>query len=308
MSGFERFCERIGLHLEPFQRRIAKAATGPEHELVVLLPRGNGKTTLLAALALWHLVVVKGAAVYCAAASRDQARILFESAADFARRLDDPHLIVRHLELRWADDPDEPKVFSRHLRVLAADAPRLHGLTPSLAIVDELHAHPDDEVYAETPWLPHRHDQHGSSRTGDPARTAPRPRPRPPPRQTPRIADRRPRPRTPAPRVGRPGGRRRRRPGGCQSRQPRRLAHPRGARPATARRPRPRLPALPLQPVGWPRRRLAPGRRLASLRRRAHVRGRRADLDRCRRRRRTRRNRRRLDQPQAPPRLLDRPR
>jgi phage terminase large subunit-like protein len=113
----------------------------------VLLPRGNGKTTLLAALALWHLVVVKGAAVYCAAASRDQARILFESAADFARRLDDPHLIVRHLELRWADDPDEPKVFSRHLRVLAADAPRLHGLTPSLAIVDELHAHPDDEVY-----------------------------------------------------------------------------------------------------------------------------------------------------------------
>jgi phage terminase large subunit-like protein len=57
------------------------------------------------------------------------------------------HVVVRHLELRWCDHPGEPNVFTRHLRVLAADAPRLHGLTPSLAIVDELHTHPDDEVY-----------------------------------------------------------------------------------------------------------------------------------------------------------------
>jgi phage terminase large subunit-like protein len=48
---FEAFCARIGLALEPFQRRIARAATGPERELVALLPRGNGKTTLLAAIA-----------------------------------------------------------------------------------------------------------------------------------------------------------------------------------------------------------------------------------------------------------------
>jgi hypothetical protein len=44
------FCERIGLDLEPFQRRIAKAAAGPEREFVALLPRGQGKTTLLAAI------------------------------------------------------------------------------------------------------------------------------------------------------------------------------------------------------------------------------------------------------------------
>lgn len=36
---------------------------------------------------------------------------------------------------------------TRHLRVLAADAPRLHGLTYGLAVVDELHAHPNDQVY-----------------------------------------------------------------------------------------------------------------------------------------------------------------
>jgi hypothetical protein len=42
-ATFTRFCEEIGLRLEPFQKRIAKAAAGPERELVVLLPRGQGR-------------------------------------------------------------------------------------------------------------------------------------------------------------------------------------------------------------------------------------------------------------------------
>jgi phage terminase large subunit-like protein len=55
--------------------------------------------------------------------------------------------VIRHLELRWCEDPDQPKLFSRHLRVLAADAGKLHGLGGSLVVVDELHAHADDSVY-----------------------------------------------------------------------------------------------------------------------------------------------------------------
>jgi phage terminase large subunit-like protein len=145
--GFETFCERIGLKLEQFQRRIVKATHTPEQELLVMLPRGNGKTTLMAAIALHHLITTRNAAVYCAASSREQARILFEAAAAFTRELEHPNLVVRHLELRWCDNPGEPNVFTRHLRVLAADAPKLHGLTPSLAIIDELHAHPNQEVY-----------------------------------------------------------------------------------------------------------------------------------------------------------------
>ena len=113
----------------------------------MLLPRGNGKTTLLAAIALHHLLTVERAEVYCAAASREQARILYEAAARFARELEHPHLVDRHLELRWCEDPGKPRIFTRHLRVLAADAPRLTGLTPSLAIVDELGEHPNDRVY-----------------------------------------------------------------------------------------------------------------------------------------------------------------
>ena len=146
-ASLREFCDQVGLYLEPFQEVIADALTGPEPEAVILLPRGQGKTSLVAALALQHLVTTPAAAVYCAASSREQARILFEAAARYARALADEHVVQRHLELRWCDDPDQPKVFSRHLRVLAADAPRLQGLTPTLAIIDELHAHRDDEVY-----------------------------------------------------------------------------------------------------------------------------------------------------------------
>jgi phage terminase large subunit-like protein len=144
---FVRFAEQIGLTLEPFQKRIAKAAAGPEREFVALLPRGQGKTTLLAAIALHHLVSVDGAAVYCAASSREQARILFEAAAGFARVLEHPAIVDRHLELRYCPNRGVPRVFTRFMRVLAANAPRLHGLQPTLMIVDELHAHPTDEVY-----------------------------------------------------------------------------------------------------------------------------------------------------------------
>jgi phage terminase large subunit-like protein len=144
---FATFCKLVGLELEPFQRRIEKAAAGPEREFVGLLPRGNGKSTLLAAIAVDHLLSVEKAAVYVAASSREQARVIFEIAAAFVRTLDHPNLVVRHHELRYWEDPETAKVFSRHLRVLAADAPRLHGLTPSLAIIDELHAHADDSVY-----------------------------------------------------------------------------------------------------------------------------------------------------------------
>lgn len=147
MADFQEFCVEIGLALEPFQELIADAAAGSERELVVLLPRGQGKTTLLAAIALHHLVTVERPAIYVAASSRDQARVLFESASGFARVLEDEHLVDRHLELRYCPDAARPRVFTGALRVLAADAPRLHGLTPSLAIIDELHAHPNDAVY-----------------------------------------------------------------------------------------------------------------------------------------------------------------
>src|SRR5437868_13564872 len=98
---FSTFCEVVGYRLEPYQRKIARAAFAPERELLVLLPRGNGKTTLMAALAVHHLLTAQRPAVYCAASSREQARILWESAAEFARLPSIASCVtVRHLELR----------------------------------------------------------------------------------------------------------------------------------------------------------------------------------------------------------------
>lgn len=145
--GFVELAEAVGLDLEPFQCRIAKAALGPERELLILLARGNGKTCLQALVALHHLLTVEDAEIFCCASSRDQAKILFQYAAKFARALGHPNVIHRHLELRWCPDPDEPKTYTRFLRVLPAEAPRLYGLTPSLMFLDEMQALSSDEVY-----------------------------------------------------------------------------------------------------------------------------------------------------------------
>jgi len=98
-------CTPKKLCLRSKRRRGRLLSQFSQVEIVVLLPRGNGKTHLVAAIALHHLLTVENAAVYCAAASREQARILFEAAAGFARLLDHPNVVDRHLELRWCQIP-----------------------------------------------------------------------------------------------------------------------------------------------------------------------------------------------------------
>lgn len=146
-KSVDAFAKRCGLDLEPFQHRILRAIDSGEREIVASLPRGNGKTALIALVALHHLVSTPGAKIVVAAASRQQATLLFEYAERYARALSDPHVVHRHLVLRWCDDPSQPKVFTRSLEVWASDARKLHGLTFSLAIVDELQAHADQDVY-----------------------------------------------------------------------------------------------------------------------------------------------------------------
>src|SRR3954447_7879420 len=85
----EAFAELCGLELEAFQRRIMRAVAAGEREVVVLLPRGNGKTALMALIALRHLVTVEDARVVVVASSRQQAEHLFGYAQRFARELQD---------------------------------------------------------------------------------------------------------------------------------------------------------------------------------------------------------------------------
>jgi phage terminase large subunit-like protein len=143
----EPFAESCGLQLEPFHKRISRAIGGPEREVVISTPRGAGKTTIAAIHALHHLVTTESAAIVCVAASVPQARILYEAAASFAHELDHPNIVYRHHELRWCPDPENATRFTRHMRVLGAEAPRLHGLSPTLMFLDELQAIPHDDIY-----------------------------------------------------------------------------------------------------------------------------------------------------------------
>lgn len=143
-----QLAQRVGMKLEPFQRRIVNAASGRERELLVSLPRGCGKTALLALLALHHLLSVEDARVIVVASSRAQAEHLYRYADSYARELGDPHIVRRYLTLRWCPDPDKPRTFTRSLEVWpSADPGKLHGQTYSLAIIDELQAQPRDGVY-----------------------------------------------------------------------------------------------------------------------------------------------------------------
>lgn len=140
VERFARFCRLVGLDLEPFQREIVAEAFSGRREALVLLPRGCGKSSLMAAVALWHLLTTPRAAAYVAAASRDQAAVLFDIARAMAVAHPDieRRITVTRRELRSKDG---------FVKVISSDAPKQHGLIPSLCLVDELHAHPDDALY-----------------------------------------------------------------------------------------------------------------------------------------------------------------
>src|SRR4051812_37424596 len=98
-GGLLELAERVGYSLAPFQKRIARAALGGQRECLISIGRGNAKTSLAALVALHELVSNERARIYFVAASVPQARIAFEGAAELARRLDDSHIVFRHLEL-----------------------------------------------------------------------------------------------------------------------------------------------------------------------------------------------------------------
>jgi phage terminase large subunit-like protein len=134
--------------LDPWQERIVRRLYGPRHEdgsrvvrrLVLLLPRGNRKTSLCAAITLLHLIGPErapGNLVVSAASAHEQALELFNEAAMIVqgdRRLQ-KHLNVRDYVSRIAF----PAERSRYVAV-ASDGKVQHGKTPNVVIADELHA------------------------------------------------------------------------------------------------------------------------------------------------------------------------
>jgi phage terminase large subunit-like protein len=103
---------------------------------LVSIPRGNGKSTLAAALGLYGLFAdgVEGAQVLCVASDERQARIVFNAA----RRM-----VELNPELDERCQIFQNRIYVPHtdssLYPLPAEMAALQGYDPSLAVVDELH-------------------------------------------------------------------------------------------------------------------------------------------------------------------------
>lgn len=161
---FARFCRAFlrqskgrwagkPLELEPWQHSILSTMLVRDggrrryNEALLGLPRKNGKSTLASAIALYFLILEgtlhdAGAEVYAAAASKDQAKIVFSEAKRMI--LSSPHLKDACQIYR---DAIVVKDTGAIFRVLSADGRLQHGLNPSCVIIDELHAHRDPELY-----------------------------------------------------------------------------------------------------------------------------------------------------------------
>lgn len=127
--------ERMMLH--PYEREIVAEHFDGARRVVVIIGKKNGKTSLMAALALFHLQTVVNPSIFIAAAARDQATIIFQQAAGFVERsnLDGVFKVQKgYRRVILHGKPGE-------LKVLAGDYDTAEGQIPTLALIDELHVH-----------------------------------------------------------------------------------------------------------------------------------------------------------------------
>lgn len=146
---FERFAGSLRLEngramrIEPFQREILSSYFDGAREIVCLLPKSNGKSSLLAVLALFEVMVSPDAEIIIVAAARDQAGVMLRQAAGLVRRSDAlrTRLVVKQREITHAE-------LGGRIRILASEVDTLDGVIPSLVLLDELHRHKRAELYS----------------------------------------------------------------------------------------------------------------------------------------------------------------
>lgn len=127
--------------LRPWQKSIIRQVLAPGvRQGLVSIPRGNGKSTLAAFLALWGLFDgPEGAQVLTVATDERQARIVFNAA----RRMVELNPLLAERTQVFQDRLYVPH-HDATLAPLPADPGALQGWDPSLAIVDELHVVRED--------------------------------------------------------------------------------------------------------------------------------------------------------------------
>jgi phage terminase large subunit-like protein len=113
----------------------------------VAVPRGNGKTTIVAPAALYCTFMQRegGAEGYAAAVTRDQARILFDMAQQMVRRT--PQLRKPPLSVKVMVNAIFQEHTASRFAPISSDAKALDGLNVAVAVCDEIASHKTPQVY-----------------------------------------------------------------------------------------------------------------------------------------------------------------
>jgi phage terminase large subunit-like protein len=110
------------------------------------IPKKNGKTETAAAVALYLLFGDNepGAQVYCAAADKDQAGLVYGAAAQMIR-------FSPALAKRCKVNDSRKRIWllndNSFMQTLSSEVNTKHGLNVSGVVIDELHAHPNRQLY-----------------------------------------------------------------------------------------------------------------------------------------------------------------
>jgi phage terminase large subunit-like protein len=148
-------------HPQPFQDAFLEDVFSGISECWLVVPEGNGKTTLVAGLALYHCEHRSHAAVPVAASSREQAEIMYRQAEGFVLRSERLYESV-HSPLQLVKGKRKTQVprfvclegYRRinhfaggRIQIFAADDRTGDGVIPTLGILDEMHRHRDLALY-----------------------------------------------------------------------------------------------------------------------------------------------------------------
>src|SRR5229473_2261675 len=140
--------------LRPWQLEIIEAIYATDEDgrrikrqVLLTIPRKNGKTQLAAALALCHLVgpmAEQRGQVFSAASDRKQAALILNELVAFVRadqKLRDRIIIREHSKTL------EDVITGSTYEALSSDAKKAHGLNVSFAVLDELAQWPKRDLY-----------------------------------------------------------------------------------------------------------------------------------------------------------------
>lgn len=134
----------LPLAVEPWQQEILDEAYSLDehgdriyHTILLGIPRKNGKSSVGAGLALYHLTLdgENSPEVILASGSREQAGIVFQQAREY---VEGSEMLTQHLDAQRF--VILPRGGSGFLKRIAADGKLQHGLNPSYIGFDELHS------------------------------------------------------------------------------------------------------------------------------------------------------------------------